>query len=153
MLQNKFEINFHNNLPDWDIYPQEEEWIQLAQQVLKEQVQAAEVDIYFENPTRMQAINCQFRNKDKPTNTISLIYQEASSKNAIPLVGECFFCPQVIEQELSENALDRHNYYRLLAIHSFLHLLGYDHVEDSQYQIMQQQENYHLALLQSNILS
>ena len=150
MATSRIEVNFHNNLPDWDIYPQEEEWRHMAEQVLQEHVRAAEVDIYFEDLLGMQRINSRFRNQDNPTNTISLIYQEASSKNAIPLVGECFFCPQVIEQEISENALDRHNYYRLLAIHSFLHLLGYDHVEDSQYQIMQQQENYHLARINSH---
>lgn len=82
---------------------------------------------------KIQEINRDYRNIDRPTDVISFAYQEEGNED-LPLIdlGEILICLDVAKKQSIEF---NHSYKRELAflfIHGTLHLLGYDHMEEKE---------------------
>ena len=103
----------------------------------------AELSVTFVNNEEIQEINRTYRMKDQPTDVISFAMEEMG-EGEIAITGEdlptilgdiIISIPRTIEQANEYN----HSFMRelgFLSIHGFLHLLGYDHVEKEDEQIM-----------------
>ncbi len=78
-----------------------------------------------------QALNLQFRGKDKPTNVLSFPF-ESPPGIEMPLLGDLVICAPVISQEAAEQNKPVAFHYAHMLVHGILHLLGYDHIEDTQ---------------------
>lgn len=107
----------------------------LALAAAKEGVEdGTEVSITFVNNERIQEINREYRDKDKPTDVISFALEEMG-EGEIEIFGEemprvlgdiIISVPRTIEQAEEYG----HSFMRelgFLTVHGFLHLLGYDH--------------------------
>lgn len=108
----------------------------------------AELSVSFVDNKRIQEINRDYRHKDRPTDVISFAMQEAG-EDELEIVGEGM--PVVLgdiiisvdkakEQALAYN----HRYERelaFLALHGFLHLLGYDHMKEQDEKVMFQRQD------------
>ncbi|MDT2045424.1 rRNA maturation RNase YbeY [Priestia flexa] len=107
----------------------------LAVAAAKEGVEdGTEVSITFVNNERIQEINREYRDKDKPTDVISFALEEMG-EGEIEIFGEemprvlgdiIISVPRTIEQAEEYG----HSFMRelgFLTVHGFLHLLGYDH--------------------------
>ncbi|TYR82369.1 rRNA maturation RNase YbeY [Priestia megaterium] len=94
----------------------------------------AEISITFVDNDRIQEINREYRDKDKPTDVISFALEEMG-EDEIHIVGEDM--PRVLGDivisipKTQEQANEYgHSFMRelgFLTVHGFLHLLGYDH--------------------------
>ncbi|PWW26538.1 putative rRNA maturation factor [Cytobacillus oceanisediminis] len=94
----------------------------------------SEVSVTFVTNDRIQEINREYRDKDRPTDVISFAMEELG-EGEVELVGAEM--PRVLgdiiisvakAQEQAEEY--GHSFMRelgFLAVHGFLHLLGYDH--------------------------
>ncbi|KAB2333908.1 rRNA maturation RNase YbeY [Bacillus mesophilum] len=102
---------------------------------VKEQVEnETEVSVTFVTNERIQEINREYRDKDKPTDVISFAMEELG-EGEVALLG--IEMPRVLGdiiisvEKTKEQAEDYgHSFQRelgFLALHGFLHLLGYDH--------------------------
>ncbi len=100
------------------------------------------LDIIFTDEIRMKKINLKFRNKNGSTNVISL---ENSIKMRDLLIGEMFFSFDDIEQEAIEQKKLFKNHLIHLFIHSMLHILGHDHIQEKEAEIM---ENIEINVLE-----
>lgn len=94
----------------------------------------AELSVTFVDKEEIQSINRMYRDKDKVTDVISFALEEDEPEIVmndldIPRVlGDIIICTDVA-QEQAENY--GHSFERelgFLALHGFLHLLGYDHM-------------------------
>lgn len=95
----------------------------------------AEVSITFVDNEEIQVINRDYRNLDKPTDVISFALEETTEEE-LAIVGQ--EVPVVLGdiiisvEKAKEQAEDyNHSFERelgFLAVHGFLHLLGYDHM-------------------------
>lgn len=84
----------------------------------------------------MSELNGQHRGHYRPTNVLSFHY--GFNNNSI--IGEVFFCPEVIEaQALSDNISLRVHYMHLI-FHSLLHILGHTHQDDVNRDKMEREE-------------
>ena len=81
-----------------------------------------------------QKINHQFRKKNQPTNVLSFLIQDS------PLVGDLILCHPVIKKEALIQKKKLMDHYAHLIIHGSLHLLGYDHENTSDANIMERKE-------------
>ena len=76
-------------------------------------------------------LNAQYRRKDKPTNVLS--FQGAG---AIPdgrhFLGELVICAPVVAREARTAGKTREAHWAHMIVHGVLHLLGEDHVRDSE---------------------
>ncbi len=94
-------------------------------------------------------INKTFRNKDKATNILSFPASESIPESVyrqlqpIPL-GDIVLCPDIINTEAQQQNKTIEAHWAHLSIHGLLHLLGYDHIVNSEAEEME--------LLEINIL-
>lgn len=104
----------------------------------EEQVGASEVSVTFVTNDAIQAINKEYRGKDVPTDVISFAMEEMG-EGELEIVGALE--PRVLGDIIisldrtKEQAADYgHSFERelgFLAVHGFLHLLGYDHMNEA----------------------
>jgi probable rRNA maturation factor len=110
----------------------------------KENVETnSELSVTFVTNDRIQEINREYRDKDKPTDVISFAMEELG-EGEIPLTGEDL--PRILGDVIISLAKAReqaddygHSFIRelgFLAVHGFLHLLGYDHENEEDEKVM-----------------
>jgi probable rRNA maturation factor len=104
----------------------------------KEEVEEnSEVSVTFVSNERIREINREYRHKDQPTDVISFALEELG-EDEIEIVGEDI--PRllgdiIISVERAKEQAEEYNHsfsreLGFLSLHGFLHLLGYDHVEE-----------------------
>ena len=62
----------------------------------------------------------------------------------LPLLGDLVVCRQVVEREAEEQHKAPHDHWAHMIIHGTLHLLGFDHIDDGEAEVMEALE---IALL------
>lgn len=125
-----------------------EKLLQAAAQM--EKVEAnSELSVTFVTNDRIQELNKEYRHKDMATDVISFAMEELG-EGEIPLIG--IEMPRVLGDIIISVAKAReqadrygHSFMRelgFLAVHGFLHLLGYDHMtqEDEEKMFSRQRE-------------
>ncbi|MCM3387971.1 rRNA maturation RNase YbeY [Ureibacillus chungkukjangi] len=103
----------------------------------------SEVSITFVTNEKIHEINREYRDKDQPTDVISFALEELG-EGEIEIVGEGI--PRILgdiiisTDRTKEQAADfGHSFERelgFLAVHGFLHLLGYDHMTEEDEKVM-----------------
>ena len=103
-----------------------------------------EISVTFVDLDEIHELNKQYRGVDKPTDVLSFP-QFDDLEEEIPEVCEiCLGDVVICEQKAREQAEEfGHSFERELVYlftHSFLHLLGYDHMEDDEKKAMRERE-------------
>lgn len=103
----------------------------------------AELSLTLVTPEEIQELNRDYRQVDSVTDVLS--FPQFECKEDMPTVGEiCLgdvvICQDKIRQQAEEfgHSYDRELTY--LFVHSMLHLLGYDHMEDDEKRVMRAKE-------------
>ena len=100
------------------------------------------ISIVFTNDKAIKKINAKFRDKNKPTNVLSFQIWDATGslpKGIVPS-GDLVLAFETIEREAKEKGISFKSHLTHLMIHGFLHLFGYDHVNDQEAKIMEDLE-------------
>jgi probable rRNA maturation factor len=79
------------------------------------------VSVTFVTASQMKRLNRVYRKKDRPTDVLSFNMDEGK------LLGDVIICPQVAKRNAREYGTSYRAEIARLAVHGFLHLLGYDH--------------------------
>ena len=82
----------------------------------------------------IKLLNQRYRNKNKPTNVLSFPMNE-QIENKDYLGDVVIACEKIID-ESSEQNIKKYEYLSKMTIHGVLHLLGYKHDTDSQFNKM-----------------
>lgn len=97
-----------------------------------------------------QALNQQFRDRDRATNVLSfpaeLPENVVASLPHRPL-GDLVICAPVVEREAEEQGKPAAHHYAHLTVHGVLHLLGHDHQNELEAERMESRERALLARL------
>jgi probable rRNA maturation factor len=104
-----------------------------------------ELGIILESDQEIQKLNKQFRFKDRPTNVLSFPLHELKPGQDIENIsqddhiylGDIILAYETFMQEIVLQAKPFINHFTHLLIHSTLHLLGYDHENDEEADIME----------------
>ncbi|MGR2740245.1 rRNA maturation RNase YbeY [Billgrantia sp. Q4P2] len=103
-----------------------------------------EVTVRIVDAEEGQALNRDYRGRDKPTNVLSFPF-EGPPGLALPLLGDLVLCHPVVVREAHEQAKSLGDHYAHLVIHGMLHLLGHDHLEEAEAEVMEGLEREILA--------
>lgn len=114
-----------NNLPTEELFQQ---WVEQAFSSVT--TKAFELTIRLVDVAESQQLNNQYREKDKPTNVLSFPF-EVPEGIELNLLGDLVICAQVVEQEAQAQNKELFNHWAHMVIHGCLHLLGYDHINDT----------------------
>jgi probable rRNA maturation factor len=109
-------------------------WIRAALQ--SDELNQAEVSVYIVDEAESQELNAQYRGKDKPTNVLSFP-ADIPDEVGVPLLGDLVICAPVVEREAQEQGKTLDAHWAHMLVHGTLHLLGYDHVEDDEADVME----------------
>lgn len=109
-------------------------WIRAALQ--SDELNQAEVSVYIVDEAESQELNAQYRGKDKPTNVLSFP-ADIPDEVGVPLLGDLVICAPVVEREAQEQGKTLEAHWAHMLVHGTLHLLGYDHVEDDEADVME----------------
>lgn len=104
--------------------------------VLPQFQEVSEVTIRIVDEAESRDLNNTYRGKDKPTNVLSFPF-EAPPEVELPLLGDLIICRQVVEREAAEQEKTVEEHWAHMVVHGSLHLLGYDHIEDSEAEEME----------------
>jgi probable rRNA maturation factor len=140
--------------PLWEAEPDAEavvrRAISRAAAVVEPNAPAAEVAVLLCDDATIAALNAQWRGRDEPTNVLSFPALPASdpmvSDGAVHL-GDIAIANETVVREAGEQGRTVSAHLAHLAVHGFLHLLGYDHQTDSEAEHMEGLERAILAAL------
>jgi len=107
-------------------------WVDTAlAEVSSDPSQEFELTIRLVNSQESQQLNNQYRSKDKPTNVLSFPF-EVPDGIELNLLGDLIICIEVMKQEAKEQNKALFDHWAHLVIHGCLHLVGFDHISDSE---------------------
>jgi probable rRNA maturation factor len=118
-----------NDLP---ILASFEKWIKVA--ILggsNSHQEEAELTVRIVDPDEIMQLNDQYRNINKPTNVLAFPFQNPPGLT-LPLLGDLIICKEVVENEAKLQGKTLTAHWAHMSIHSTLHLLGYDHIEQGE---------------------
>lgn len=105
-----------------------------------------EITVRFTDENESQSLNSEYRGKDKPTNVLSFPFESPPGID-INLLGDLVICAPVISREAVEQDKHVSDHYAHMTVHGILHLMGYDHIDDAEAEIMESKEIAILASL------
>lgn len=120
--------------------------LKLCKRSLVDNYKNVSISLIIVNNEDSQMYNKSYRDKDYPTNVISLEYPD-TIQGFDSLMGEIILCDDIIVTEASEQDKNILAHYAHMIVHGMLHLQGYDHQNDDEANIMEAKEIEILAQL------
>ncbi len=98
---------------------------------------------------RIRLLNRRYRRKDQATDVLSFSFVLAYDESPIPVrrsrrtmrSGEIYICVPIARRQARRYGNGLQDELRLLAVHGYLHILGYDHATARQAHTMRSLEN------------
>ncbi|WP_026619590.1 putative rRNA maturation factor [Ensifer sp. WSM1721] len=107
-----------------------------------------ELSLVFTDDRSIKAINAEWRGQDKPTNVLSFpAFPVTPGKMPGPMLGDIVVAHETLKREAEELGKPFEAHLTHLLVHGFLHLFGYDHIEDEEAERMEGLETRILARL------
>lgn len=108
----------------------------------------AELSLVFADDAAVQALNRDWRGKDKPTNVLSFpAPPQPPVPGLAPQLGDVVLALETVRAEaLAENKPFEHHLSHLI-VHGLLHVLGHDHEDEAEAEAMEALERRALARL------
>ena len=106
----------------------------------------SELSIVLTDDAEQQGLNRDWRGIDKPTNVLSFPQIEPFGP-VTGILGDIVLARETLEREAAELGKPFTDHYTHLVVHGFLHILGYDHIEEAQALVMEGLETKILATL------
>ena len=139
----------------WQSEPDAEAVIQRAIAAAAEMVDAdtgeAELAVMLTDDTGIRTLNLNWRGIDKPTNVLSFPALPPTGRTGPGdpprMLGDIAIAYQTIRKEADEEQKPFDHHLSHLAVHGFLHLIGYDHENDADAEAMEALEAEILAEL------
>jgi probable rRNA maturation factor len=134
--------------PLWDAEPAAEATVREAIAAAAKRVPAAgEVSVALADDATIRTLNRDWRGVDKPTNVLSFPASAPKIEGFPALLGDVIVAYETLAREASEEEKPVLHHLAHLAVHGYLHLLGYDHQTDSEADAMEGLEREILTVL------
>jgi len=135
--------------PLWDAQPQAEQIIHDAIAVAAASISetGGELAVMLTDDAAIQVLNRDWRGLDKPTNVLSFPAADTGPDDAPLHLGDIAIAYETTAREAGEEDKPFAHHLSHLAVHGFLHLVGYDHEDDDEADAMEATEVSILARL------
>lgn len=110
--------------------PADEQIIQWIKACLVNNDDEIEVSIRTVDNNEMIELNTHYRQKPTTTNVLSFP-ADFPEELKIPLLGDIVICAEVVANEATAQDKNLDAHWAHMIIHGMLHLLGYDHIEET----------------------
>jgi probable rRNA maturation factor len=110
-----------------------------AKQALADFPEKTDVTIRIVDTAEMTQLNTTYRKKSGPTNVLSFP-AEIPAGVADTVLGDIVICAEVVNREAAEQHKPPEAHWAHMVVHGIFHLLGYDHENDNDADIMEKLE-------------
>ena len=125
--------------------------IEAAAEIVDADTADAELAVMLTDDAGIRTLNRNWRGIDKPTNVLSFpALQPVGARgpdDAPPMLGDIAIAYETMRREADEEAKPFEHHLSHLAVHGFLHLVGYDHENNDDAEAMEALEREVLAQL------
>ena len=125
--------------------------INAAAEIADADVGEAELAVMLTNDSGIRTLNSNWRGIDKPTNVLSFPALQPTGAGApsdVPrMLGDIAIAYETTRKEADDEQKPFDHHLSHLAVHGFLHLIGYDHEKDDDAEAMESLEQEILAQL------
>ncbi|WP_028669383.1 rRNA maturation RNase YbeY [Saccharospirillum impatiens] len=132
------------DLPDYDALLN---WVSTA---LHDHQESASLTIRLVDDPESQQLNLDYRGKDAPTNVLSFPFDcppDIDDPDIQALLGDLIICAPVVAREAADQGKPVLHHWAHMVVHGTLHLLGYDHIDPDEAEVMESLERRILARL------
>ena len=97
-----------------------------------------EFSVIIVDNERIHEINREYRNIDRPTDVISFALEDSEgvSIENYRILGDIYISIDKVREQAKEYGHSERRELAFLAVHGFLHLLGYDHMKPDEEKVM-----------------
>ncbi len=111
------------------------------------------MSVILTTPNNIQELNNTYRKIDKPTDVLSFpMFEKNEIENIEPIteepLGDIVISIEQVEKQAKEYGHSFERELSYMVVHGFYHLMGYDHIETSDREIMREKEENILTKLQ-----
>jgi len=139
------EVQYASEEPQLPSEAQIKNWVETS---LQRYSQRFSLCIRIVDSDESQNLNNQYRGKDKPTNVLSFSFDMPECVDAeTEILGDLVVCASIVADEAKEQNKALFDHWAHMIVHGVLHLLGFDHIKDSEALEMEQLERDILAVL------
>ena len=111
------------------------EYKDLAMFVLEQEAhEGSELSISLVEIAEIHALSRDYRGIDAPTDVLAF-------ENDGELLGDVVICPAVAREHARDFSSSFESEMALMLIHGILHLVGYDHIDETDAELMEEREN------------
>ncbi len=109
-------------------------WLTAAQNLTAPSKKQQEITIQITDSKEIQQLNKDYRGIDKPTNILSFEFEEIVEIPDLKTkyIGDLVIANDIVKKEAKMQNKKISNHWAHLTIHGFLHLLGFDHIDDKE---------------------
>ena len=101
---------------------------------------AGTVNVIVTNDRVIRRLNRSYRGKDKATDVLSFSYLEEGSRAKDAPAGDVFVSHQTLARDARRLGVAPENLALRIVVHGFLHVVGYDHENDTDASRMERRE-------------
>jgi probable rRNA maturation factor len=142
------DIDVELQSPLWQAQPEAEATVRAAIAAAAARVPGdGEVSVLLADDGAVQSLNRDWRGIDKPTNVLSFPSAAPKAAGVPVLLGDIAIAFETLDREARAEARPFLHHLAHLAVHGYLHLLGYDHQTDSEAEAMEALEREVLAAM------
>lgn len=106
-----------------------------------------DVVVLLTDDAAVREINARFRDRDQPTNVLSFPAADMTLPGRAPHLGDLMLAHGVCVAEAAAQGKTLADHLTHLTVHGVLHLLGRDHVDETEAEAMEAEERSLLASL------
>lgn len=99
-----------------------------------------QIDLVLVGNKKIQALNKEYRRKNRPTDVISFAYLEVTEfekEHGEVIVGDIFISTDMAKKQAREKGHDLKKEMAVLFVHGLLHCFGFDHNTDEEEEEME----------------
>lgn len=145
-----FAIDISAESEGWNKIPDLEAQVRRAAEaaMLDNDAPPSEISVVLSDDEHLRELNKHHRGMDKPTNVLSFPAARMKAPAGAPrILGDVVIALETVEREAAEESKPIENHLAHLVVHGVLHLLGYDHEDDEEAEMMEARERQILARL------
>jgi probable rRNA maturation factor len=110
-----------------------EQWVAAA---IGNRREMTELTVRIVDEAEITQLNHDYRQQNKATNVLSFP-ADIPAHIDLPLLGDLVICAAVVEREAQQQHKHSQAHWAHMVVHGCLHLLGYDHIDDNDADIME----------------
>ena len=140
---NSIDLQIIHATPGLPSQQQLQQWLDMA---LEDYPQDTEIVVRIVDEQESAELNQNYRDKQGPTNILSFPFEAPDIPGMeLNLLGDLVICAPILKKEALEQQKNLLDHWAHILIHGVLHLIGYDHIDEQEAEIM---ENKEITILQ-----